>query len=245
MHVPEDSVAPFRSKFTEFKDKIGKYRGPEVKNPVAAFAGMMTRLDSQIGELLDLLKELKIDDNTIVMLTSDNGPHKEGGHLPDFFDSNGPFRGHKRDLYEGGIRLPLFVRWPAKVKAGTASDHACAHWDMLATFCELAGMKAPKSTDGISIVPTLVGQSAKQKKHEYLYWEFPSRGASQAVRIGDWKGVRLDLRKSKGKSPIKLYNLKNDLGETKDIASSHPEITSKMLEICESAHEDSELFKLY
>lgn len=245
MHAPEESVAPFRPKFQQFEDKIGKYSGPEVKNPVAAFAGMMTRLDSQIGQLLDLLEELGIDNNTIVMLTSDNGPHKEGGHMPDFFDSNGPFRGHKRDLYEGGIRLPLLARWPGKIEAGSTSNHICAHWDMLATMCDLAQTKTPQPTDGISIVPTLIGDSAIQKKHDYLYWEFPSRGGGQAVRIGKWKGVRLNLKKTSGNSPIQLFDLDQDQGETNDIATAHPEITAKMQTIFKSAHEPSDLFKLY
>ncbi|MCB1093682.1 MAG: sulfatase-like hydrolase/transferase, partial [Verrucomicrobiae bacterium] len=121
MHVPEEEMTPFRKQFPQFEDTIGKYAGPEVRNPVAAFAAMMTRLDRGVGELLDLLKELKLDDNTLVMLSSDNGPHQEGGHQPDFFDSNGPLRGHKRDVTEGGIRAPLLARWPGKIEAGSVS----------------------------------------------------------------------------------------------------------------------------
>lgn len=244
MHAPEDSVAPFRKQFAEYENTIGKYRGPLVKNPVAAFAGMMTRLDKSIGQLLDLLDELGIADNTIVMLTSDNGPHKEGGHKPDVFDSNGPFRGYKRDLTEGGIRLPLFVRWPGVAKANSKSAHICAHWDMLATFCELADVDAPKN-DGVSIVPTLRGQTGKQKKHDYLYWEFHERGGKQAVRIGKWKGLRENLRKTKGKSPLQLYDLSKDIGETKNVAADHPDIVAKMMKICDTAHVDSKIFKFY
>ena len=125
------------------RDKIGKYsHGTKVKNPVAAFAGMMTRMDRGIGQMLDLLDELKIADNTLVLFTSDNGPHYEGGHQPGFFNSNGPLKGHKRDLYEGGIRVPLIAYWPGKVKAGIVSDHICAHWDLMPTFCELAKIHA-------------------------------------------------------------------------------------------------------
>jgi len=154
-----------------------------VRNPIAAFAAMMTLLDDDIGELLQLLKTLDIDDNTLVLLTTDNGPHLEGGHDPRFFDSNGPFKGFKRDLYEGGIRVPLLARWPGVIKAGSGSDLPSAHWDMLPTFCELAGVTPPGDIDGISIVPTLTGKGT-QKRHDFLYWEFSPRGGKQAVRRG-------------------------------------------------------------
>ncbi|MEM7014616.1 MAG: arylsulfatase, partial [Verrucomicrobiota bacterium] len=158
MHVPEEYHAPFRKKFPQFEDKIGKYRGPHVQNPIAAFAGMMVKLDEGVGQLLDLLAELGIDDNTLVMFTSDNGPHKEGGHDPEFFDSNGPLKGYKRDLYEGGIRVPLLARWPGTIEAGQTSELISAHWDMLPTFCELAGAKSPDNIDGISMVAELTGK---------------------------------------------------------------------------------------
>jgi arylsulfatase A len=153
MHVPESYVAPFRKKFPQFEDKIGKYKGPEVRNPIAAFAGMMTKMDEDVGRVMDLLKELDLDDNTVVMFTSDNGPHREGGHDPVFFDSNGPLKGFKRDLYEGGIRAPFIVRWPGKTMAGSESDLLSAHWDVLPTLCEIAQVAAPKDVDGISCCP--------------------------------------------------------------------------------------------
>ena len=173
MHAPESYVAPFRKKFPQFEDKIGKYSGPPVKNPIAAFAGMMTLLDEQVGEILALLKQLGIEEDTLVMLTSDNGPHREGGHDPDFFDSNGPLKGYKRDLYEGGIRAPLLARWPGTIKPGSTSDHVSAHWDMLPTFCQLAGIDPPADVDGISMVAALKGEP--QLQHDYLYWEFYER----------------------------------------------------------------------
>ena len=244
MHVPEDDVAPFRKQFPQFEDKIGRYSGPEVKNPVAAFAGMMTRLDRQVGQMLDLLKELGLDDNTLVMLSSDNGPHKEGGHLPNFFDSNGPLQGHKRDLYDGGIRAPLLARWPGKIKAGTTSELISAHWDMLPTFCELAGAEVPSNVDGISMVATLSGQSGKQRPHEYLYWEFHERGGKQAVRIGNWKGVRLNVSKNPG-APIELYNLADDVGEATNIADAHPDRVRQISQIMKAAHSESDTFKLF
>ncbi len=206
MHAPESYVAPFRKKYPQFEDKIGKYRGPEVKNPIAAFAGMMTLLDDQVGQVLDLLKELGIDDNTLVMLSSDNGPHQEGGHDPEFFNSNGPLKGHKRDLYEGGVRAPLLARWPGTIQAGSISDHVSAHWDMLPTFCELAGVNAPSDTDGISMVETLKGKPQNQQPHEYLYWEFYERGGKRAVRFGDWKAIQQNINNDKD-APVELYKL--------------------------------------
>jgi len=243
MQVPGDSSAPFRKKFPQFEDTIGKYAGTEVRNPVAAFAGMMTRLDSQIGEILSLLEELKLDKNTIVLLSSDNGPHKEGGHKPEFFDSNGPLRGHKRDLYEGGIRAPLIAMWPGKIEAGSKSDLISAHWDMLPTFCELAGASIPEQTDGISMVPELTGLG-KQPQHDYLYWEFTERGKSQAVRMGKWKGVRTNLKQNPN-APVQLFNLEQDLGEQTDIAKNHPEIAEKLSGLMKKAHTDNPDFPLF
>jgi len=244
MQCPEEDVAPFRKKFPQFEDLIGKYsHGTRVKNPVAAFAGMMTRMDRGIGELLDLLDELKIADNTLVLFTSDNGPHYEGGHKPGFFNSNGPLRGHKRDLYEGGIRVPLIAHWPGKIKAGSVSDHICAHWDLMPTLCDLAGIATPKHTDGISYVPTLTG-GAKQRTHRYLYWEFHSYGNTQAIRMGNWKALRLKVRDNPD-APIVLYNLKTDIGETKNIATDHPDIIKIIAPLFREAHTPSDRFPLF
>jgi len=243
MHVPEESAAPFRKKFAQFEDRIGRYRGPVVKNPAAGFAGMMTRLDSQIGELMALLKELGLDDSTCVMLTSDNGPHREGGHLPGFFDSNGPWRGFKRDLYEGGIRVPLIARWPGKITPATQSALISAHWDMLPTFCELAGADTPPGLDGISLVPTLLGRG-KQPQHAFLYWEFHEQGGKQAVRLGRWKGVRLNLRKNP-QSPVQLYDLQDDPGEKTDIAADHPDVVADIRRAMQTSHTESPVFRLF
>lgn len=237
MHVPESYAAPFREKFPQFEDKIGKYRGPQVKNPVAAFAGMMTKLDEGVGQVLELLKELDIDENTIVMLTSDNGPHKEGGHQPDFFDSNGPLKGYKRDLSEGGIRAPLLVRWPGKVKSGSTSDLASAHWDMLPTFCELAGIDTPENIDGISMVAEITS-IGEQRKHNYLYWEFYEGGGKKAARWGDWKAIQLDVGRNPN-GPIAIYNLADDLGEKNNLAASKPDLVKKAKIIFTKAHTPS------
>ena len=205
----------------------GIYKDKDWPEPQKGHAAMITRMDGDIGKLFVKLKELGIDENTFVFFSSDNGPHREGGNNPDFNDSNGPLRGIKRDLYEGGIRVPTLACWPGKIKSGSATDHISAFWDFLPTCVELAGFEAPKDIDGISMVPALLGKSKKQKKHEFLYWEFHEQGKKQAVRMGDWKGIRLNAAK-KPNGPIELYNLKADIGEKKNIADQHPDIVAKI-----------------
>ncbi|MFQ5811206.1 MAG: arylsulfatase, partial [Armatimonadota bacterium] len=180
--VPEDSLAEYRGKFPEKPFEGGHYCAQETPN--AARAGMITRMDRDIGRVFALLKELGLDEDTLVMFSSDNGPCAAGGQDYQFFESQGPLRGIKRDLYEGGIRVPTIARWPGKIEAGAVSEHVSAFWDVLPTFAELAGGEPPADIDGISMAPTLLGRSDEQKQHEYLYWEH--KGA-QAVRLGDWK----------------------------------------------------------
>jgi arylsulfatase A-like enzyme len=242
MHVPEKYAAPFRKKFPQFKDKVGKYAGPPVKNPAAMFAGMMTKLDEGVGQVISLVEQLGIDDNTLIMLSSDNGPHKEGGHMPDFFDSNGPLKGYKRDLYEGGIRVPLIARWPGKIKAGSISKHISAHWDIFPTFCEVAGREIPAQLDGISLLPALLGKDT-QKQHEYLYWEFHERSGARAVRFGQWKAVQRNLKR-KDNPPIELYDLGKDLGETNNLAASNPALIRKVRDFFSQAHSTNEIWKM-
>jgi arylsulfatase A-like enzyme len=200
--------------------------------PDKNFAAMVTWMDRDIGRILDALAATGQDENTLVIFTSDNGPHREGGHNPDYFDDNGPLRGIKRDLYEGGIRVPFLARWKGTIRAGSTSDHALAFWDFLPTACELAGAAAPEGIDGISFLPTLLGRA--QKKHEYLYWEFHERGFHQAIRQGDWKAVRLGPDK-----PVELYDLKSDLGETKNVAGSNGAVVSRMEELFRAARTES------
>lgn len=243
MHVPDSYADPFREQFSEFNGVIGKYSGPLVDNPIAAFAGMMTKLDEDMGKLLALLEELKIDENTLVMLSSDNGPHQEGGHDPEFFDSNGPLKGHKRDLYEGGVRAPLLARWPGKIEGGQMSSLISAHWDMLPTFCELAGVEdMPEKLDGVSLVPTLLGNDEAQKKHDYLYWEFYERGGKRAVRFDQWKAVQLGIAQQGFDAPIELYDLSSDLGEENDLSNSRPELVEKARAMMDEAHSPSPLW---
>jgi arylsulfatase A-like enzyme len=203
-------------------------------------AAMITRLDESVGRLLDKLDEHGIADNTLVLFTSDNGPHREGGFDPQFNDSNGPLRGIKRDLYEGGIRVPLLARWPGKLPAGSTNDHVGAFWDFLATFADLAGAGAPPETDGISLAPTLSGNTADQQNHEFLYWEFHEGEASkQAVRMGEWKGVRLTPN-----APLELYKLDEDIAEERNVAADHPDIVKKIEDYLATARSESELWPL-
>jgi arylsulfatase A-like enzyme len=185
-------------------------------------AAMITRLDADVGKLLEQLKHLKIDDNTIVFFTSDNGPHKEGGVDPKFFNSSGPLRGIKRDLTEGGIRVPMIARWPGKIKPGTTNSEPWAFWDFLPTAAEIAREKPPEKIDGISFFPALLGKT-QTNKHDFLYWEFHERGFQQAARMGDWKAIR-----PQAGEPIELYNLKSDIGEKTDVAKQNPEIVAKL-----------------
>jgi arylsulfatase A-like enzyme len=221
MEVPSD--APYTSRSWPQQEKN--------------FAAMITRMDRDIGRLMEQLKKMDADRDTLVIFTSDNGPHQEGGHQSEFFKSSGPLRGIKRDLYEGGIRVPTIARWPGRVKAGAVSDQVWAFWDFLPTACELAGVETPKGLDGISMAPALLGRP--QKSHEYLYWEFHERGLDQGVRTGDWKGVRKGRR-----GPIELYDLKADLGETNNIAAKHPDIVARIAKIMEEARTESKEFPI-
>lgn len=200
------------------------YAHEDWPEPEKGKAAMISRLDRDIGRILDCLKEQGIDRDTLVIFTSDNGPHKEGGIDPDFFNSSGPLRGIKRDLYEGGIRVPMIARWPGRIEPGAVCGHISAFWDMLPTFAELAGAEIPAEIDGISMVPALLGKD--QPQHEYLYWEFHEGSSKQAIRMGRWKAVRLAPSR-----PIELYDLETDLGEQRDIADRHPEVIAAMKDI--------------
>jgi arylsulfatase A-like enzyme len=201
-------------------------------------AAMITRLDADVGRLLRKLDETGIADNTIVFFSSDNGPHKEGGNDPAFFKSAGPFSGFKRSLTDGGIRVPMIVRWPGVVKPGTTSDHVWAFWDFLPTAAELVGAKPPAGLDGISVVPTLTGKGT-QRSHDHLYWEFHEGGFKQAVRFGDWKAIRPGPDR-----PVALYDLKSDPAEVNDLAAKHPELVGRATELMKTARTDSKEFPI-
>ncbi|NRB47136.1 MAG: arylsulfatase [Saprospiraceae bacterium] len=226
----------------EGRDDGERYRrGPYGSQPEghAAFAAMVNLLDDQVGEISAQLEALGIAENTLIIFSSDNGPHLEAGADPDYFDSNGPMKGYKRDLYEGGIRVPTIAYWPSKVAPGSSSDHLSAFWDLYPTFCEVAGLSAESDIDGLSFLPTLLGQ--EQTQHEYLYWEFHERGGRQAVRKGKWKAVKYDIFKNPQRS-IELYDISTDIGEENDLAADHPEIVAEMAEIMVNAREESTVF---
>ena len=239
--VPEDSImVSLRGKYPE-TPYHGIDDGPYFRkggycsqpDPHAAFAAMVTRLDHYVGDLVRHLKELGIYDNTIIIFSSDNGPHREGGADPDFFDSNGPWRGYKRDVYEGGIRVPMIVSWPGHVKPGTETDFMCSFWDLMPTFRDLTGSASPEEMDGISLLPLLEGRKG-QRQHDYLYFEFQELGGRQAVREGDWKLVHIDIR---SESPrYELYNLAQDSGETQDVSAEYPDIVSRLQALMADAH---------
>lgn len=243
---PEDSIYnAYKDKFCECEEKkFGGNQGSRY-NPTdhahAEFAGMITRLDAQVGEIMDILEKKGLADNTVLIFTSDNGPHEEGGADPTFFNRDALLRGTKRSTHEGGIRIPFIVRWPGKIEAGSVSDHQFAFYDLMSTFCDIAGIenyeeryKNPSLEndwfDGISIYPTLIGQG-EQKKHDFLYWEFHETNML-GVRKGDWK-----LVVENGK--CRLYDLATDLHEDTDLASKYPEKVAELKQIIHEQHTDS------
>jgi arylsulfatase A-like enzyme len=247
--LPEENLAEFRGKFLpekEFKGAEpgdpGFREGPYGTQPEshAAFVAMVTLLDKQVGEVMAKLKELGIEKNTLVIFTSDNGPHQEGGADPDYFDSNGPLKGYKRDLYEGGIRVPMIAVWEGKVIPGTKTEHVSAFWDVMPTVAELAGVPTPENIDGISFLPTLIGKE-NQKQHDYLYWEFHEKGGRKALRKGDWKLVQYDVFTPE-KTTTELYNLSTDIGEERNVATENSELVKELLELINSARVESENF---
>jgi arylsulfatase A-like enzyme len=219
---------------------LGQYADKDWPAPEKAKAAMITRLDADVGRLLAKLDQLGLTDNTIFIFTSDNGPHAEGGVDPAFFHSSGPLRGIKRDVYEGGIRVPLIVRWPGHIAAGSVSDHVAYFGDFMATAAAIAGVAPPPHLDSTSFLPTLLGKPAEQAQDPYLYWEFYEGRSSQAVRLGDWKGVRIPMLTGE----IELYDLRTDIGERHDVAALHPDIVARIRQIMAEAHVPSPLWKV-
>ena len=200
------------------------------------FARMMHDIDNNVARVIEKLRQLGIDQNTLVIFTSDNGPHQEGGHLEDFFDSNGPLRGRKRDLYDGGIRVPTIAWWPGKIAAGTVTDHVSGFQDYLPTFGELVGVNTP-DTDGLSLLPTLLGRAADQRKHDYLYFEFYEGKGRQAILTERWKAVRFNWN-AQPDAPLQLYDLKSDPGEAHNLAQHYPEVLREMEQRFAVSHTD-------
>ena len=250
LKVPEEYMAAYRGKYLPEKIYKGTDSGPSYKmggygsqsESHAAFVGMVDYLDKTVGDIMNKLEELGLTDNTILFFSSDNGPHMEGGADPRYFNSNGIYKGFKRDLYEGGIRVPLLVSWPGQIEPGSLSDHISSFWDMFPTFADLAGGEHSAVVDGITMLPELLGRD-KQKVHEYLYWEFHERGGRVAVRMGDWKGVRYKVNQNPD-AALELYDLKTDPGEENNIAEKNPEIVKRMEEIIRNNHVASPDFAL-
>ncbi|MBN3584141.1 arylsulfatase [Algoriphagus aestuarii] len=253
--APDDEIlAKYKKMFPDEKPYVGGNGadyGPDMRipgyqsqpYPHATFAAMVERIDRYVGEVLDKLDEKGIAENTLIIFSSDNGAHQEGGADPDFFDSNGQFRGYKRDLYEGGVRVPMVAWWPKKIKAGTSTDHIAAFWDLLPTFADVAGNAISESIDGISFLPTMTGDG-EQKEHAYLYWEFHEQGGKQAVRQGKWKAVKLEVFKS-DKPILELYDLNTDPGETKNLASEFPEKLEELEKLMGESHIQNPQFSFY
>ena len=247
LRVPDDSLAPLKGRFPEkgFANERADARptGPDDTSlgyrsqptPRAAFAAMVTRMDRDIGRLTDLLRARGLEDRTLILFTSDNGPHREGGADPAFFNSSGGFRGIKRDLYEGGIRVPMIARWTGTIPAGRVSTHVWAHWDMFPTLAELGGARIPSGLDGVSMARALRG--VPQPGHEFLYWEFHERGFQQALRMGRWKGVR--PRKD---GPLELYDLDGDPAEQHDVAAAQPAVVATIEKYLLTARTESSLW---
>ena len=236
LQVPEDSLAEYAGAFEETPYPGGKGYLPH-QEPRAAYAAMITRMDGDIGRILDLLAELGLEDDTIVVFTSDNGPSWVGGVDKDFFGSQGGLRGRKGQLFEGGIRVPAIVRWPGRTEAGATTDQVSAFQDWLPTLCEAAGATTPDGLDGLSLMPTLRGQVGRQEQHAALYWEYNKR--MQALRMGRWKAFR-----PKPGAPLQLYDLEADPDENRDVAAAHPEVVARVEQLLVESRTESEHFPL-
>ena len=238
--IPDSCLVKYKGKFPEKPFPGGHYGKQEY--PRAAYAAMVNHLDGDVGKLNNLLKELDIDENTIVMFASDNGPHVEGGNDPKFFNSSGNLRGVKRALYEGGIRTPFIVKYPSVIDSGRVSNHISAFWDIFPTLCDIAGVNTPENLDGISLLPELLGQ--KQQSHDFLYWEFHgATGDKQAIRKGNWKAVKVKIKNQD--APIQLFDLDADPYEKVDIAEEYPDVVKEMKILFNKEHVKSDIFPFY
>lgn len=239
LQAPEEFIKEYIGQFDE-QPYYGEKSYASTKYPLSTYAAMITYMDKQVGHILDLLKELGLEENTIIMFSADNGTtFNVGGVNAEFFNSTGGLRGRKQELYEGGIREPFIVRWPGKIKAGRETDHISAQFDLMATLAELTGSKAP-ANDGISFLPTLLDKTNEQNRHPFLYFEFPERSGQVAVRMGDYKGVKSNMKANKA-APWEIYNLKDDIAESKNIAALHPELVAKFERIVQEQHQPSHI----
>jgi uncharacterized sulfatase len=217
----------------------GLYADRDWPEPDKGQAAMVSRLDRDVGTLLRKLTGYGIDRRTLVLFSSDNGPHREGGNRPDFFQASGPFQGTKRSLHEGGIRVPTLAWWPGHIAPGSSSAHPAYFGDLLATACDLAKLPVPSDLDSLSFLPTLTGKG-NQAAHRWLYWEFHEQGTRQAVRFGNWKAIREPMPNG----PIRLYDLHNDPAERTDLAATLPEKTREAARLLDEAHQPHPLWPI-
>jgi len=248
LFAPEPYMEKYRGKYLPEKVFEGVDDGPRYRDGPygsqteahAAFAAMVNVLDDQVGEVIQKLKDLGLDKNTLFIFSSDNGPHLEAGADPDYFNSNGIYRGYKRDLYEGGIRVPTIAWWPGTIEGNTRSDHLSAFWDLYPTLAELTGAEVHDSIDGISFLPVLLGKK-DQQQHDHLYWEFHERGGRQALRKGDWKLVRYNVLIPE-RTITELFNIADDPAETSDVADKYPDLVEELSQLMVNAHTDSDVY---
>lgn len=239
LQAPQEDIDQYKGKWPETPYE-GKSYLPH-PTPKACYAAMISFMDRQVGRIMELLRELNLENDTVVFFTSDNGTtHLTEQVDYEFFNSVGPLRGLKGLLYEGGIRVPMIVRWPGRIRAGAQTDHIAAHYDVMATLAEIAGADVPKDTDGTSFLPTLLSQSDRQKKPEYLFWDFAGYGGQLAVRMGKWKGIRQNVSKNPD-APLELYDLEADIGESKNVAADHPAVVAKIERIMLEARSRPEI----
>jgi arylsulfatase len=244
IQVPEESLAQYKGIIPEADYQHRGY----LKHPFprAGYAAMVSHMDRGVGKIMELVEALGLTDETLIMFSSDNGPtfDRLGGSDSDFFRSTGPFRGRKGSLFEGGIRVPLVARWPTKIPAGTVTDHMSAFWDVMPTIADIAGVKVANDIDGISFAPTLMGNAAAQREHDYLYWEFPGYGGQQVVRLDNWKAMRQDMLRKSNPEPLKiqLFNLEVSIDEQHDVVDQHPALVDRIRQIMRDARTPSKVF---
>ena len=243
LQAPKKWVDYYRNKLGEEKPYTGDNGYYPNQYPKATYAGMISYLDEQVGEIVSKLKEIGKYDNTVIVFTSDNGPTHVRQVDINYFNSAGIFLNSeesvKGSVNEGGIRVPTIITWPLKIKRGSKSDHPSTFYDFFSTISDIIGSPLPNKTDGISFYPSLIGEN--QKEHSYLYWEFPSYGGQQAIRINQWKGIKRDLLK--GSSKLRLYNLSKDPKELNNVAHLYPELVIKMEKLLDEAHTEPSLDK--
>ena len=238
LQAPDEWVKKYIGQFNE-RPYYGQNGYASTLYPLSTYAAMISFLDAQVGLILEKIKALGLDENTLILFSSDNGATFNGGVNRQFFNSNGGLRGQKMDLYEGGIREPFIARWPGKINKGTTSAHPSVQFDLMATLAELVHQKT-NATDGISFLPELMGRTKDQQKHPYIYFEYPENGGQLAIRMGNWKGVKLDVKKHPEKK-WQLFNLQTDRNETTDISEKYPELIKQFELIVKKEHQQAHI----